>query len=285
MFDTVGEHADLPSLLEPMLANPRRAGFLLDFDGTLAPIVDDPAAATLLEGMTEVLTDLVSRFKVVAVLSGRPVDFLEPLLPSGVVLCGLYGLEVAQGGTRAHHPQAGAWREVIDDVATQSRARGPSGMQVEPKGPSLTLHYRTRPELADEVRELAERQAARSGLRVRPGRMSVELHPPIESDKGTAVDQVARRLRAVCFLGDDVGDLPAFDALDRLAERGASVLKVAVRSDESPPELLARADLCVDGPDGVLELLREVLRRSEPIRRPTNARSRRTVSQRHQGPN
>jgi trehalose 6-phosphate phosphatase len=249
---------DADSALDALRAAPSRSGVLLDFDGTLSPIVDDPAAATLLDGMTEVLSALAARYKVVAVLSGRPVDFLAPLLPSGVVLCGLYGLEVAQDGTRTDHPQSGAWREVIDDVAAQSRARGPAGMNVEPKGLSLTLHYRTRPDLAEEVRAWAEGQAARSGLTVRSAKMSVELHPPIEADKGTAVDQVARRLRAVCFVGDDLGDLPAFDALDRLAAKGVTAVRVAVQSEESPAELLERADLTVVGPDGVLELLRSL---------------------------
>jgi trehalose 6-phosphate phosphatase len=166
---------------------------------------------------------------------------------------------VLRDGRRHDHDQAGSWREVIADVESLARARGPEGMRVESKGLSLTLHYRSRPELADSVREWAERQAARSGLQARPAKMSVELHPPIEADKGTAVDQLADDLAALCFVGDDVGDLPAFAALERLAESGVGVLRVAVVGPECPPELVAVADATVEGPDGAVELLRSLV--------------------------
>jgi trehalose 6-phosphate phosphatase len=249
----------LPDLLAPLVAQPRRAGVLLDFDGTLSPIVTDPERARLLEGAAEVLLALARRYRVVAVLSGRPVSFLEPLIPASVVLCGLYGLEVVREGERLDHPWAGAWREVIDDVAAQSRARGPEGMRVESKGISLTLHYREKPGAGPDVEAWAVQQAARSGLRVRPARMSVELHPPIDADKGTAVEDLVSKLAAVCYLGDDVGDLPAFAALDRLAERGVHTAKIAVGSAEAPTELVAAADLVVDGPSGAVDLLRSLV--------------------------
>jgi trehalose 6-phosphate phosphatase len=247
---------DADAALAPFLDRPGDAAILLDFDGTLSPIVDDPLDARPLAGTAETLTELASRYKVVGVLSGRPVSFLQPLLPPGVVLSGLYGLEVVQNGTRTDHPLSGAWREVIEDVARCSADRGPTGMMVETKGLSLTLHYRTHPELAKAVQGWATHQAARSGLVPRPARMSVELHPPIEADKGTAVEAIADAARAVCFVGDDVGDLAAYDALDRLSKRGVRTLRVAVGSDEASGELLRRADLVVDGPEAVLALLR-----------------------------
>ncbi|HEY8524856.1 MAG TPA: trehalose-phosphatase [Acidimicrobiales bacterium] len=250
--------SDLDAALSPFLAAPATAAILLDFDGVLAPIVDDPAAARPLEGTAELLSELAARYKVVGVVSGRPVSFLQPLLPPGLVLSGLYGLEVVDNGTRTDHPQSGAWREVIEDVARCSVDRGPQGMVVETKGLSLTLHYRTHPELAAEVQGWATHQAARSGLVYRPAKMSVELHPPIDADKGTAVEAIAKRASAVCFVGDDVGDLAAYDALDRLAEQGVHTLRVAVRSDETAAELLRRADLVVDGPEAVVDLLRRL---------------------------
>ena len=247
--------SDVHELLTPLIGNPRRSGVLLDFDGTLSPIVEEPADARLLDGVAEVLRGLARSYRVVAVLSGRPVSFLEPIVPASVALSGLYGLEVSRGGEREDHPYAGAWREVIADVAVQARARGPEGMRVEPKGLSITFHYRGHPELADEVQGLAVHLAARSGLRVRPARMSFELHPPIDADKGTAVENLASKLSAACYIGDDIGDLPAFDALDRLADRGVHVVRVAAKSAEAPSDLVGRADLVVDGPDGVLALL------------------------------
>ena len=245
--------------LDPLVSRASESGVLLDFDGTLSPIVDDPASARPLDGVTDVLAELTRWYQVVGVLSGRPVTFLTPLLPPGVVISGLYGLEVVRDGRRIDHPQGGSWREVIEDVARHSASRGPDGMQVESKGLSLTLHYRSHPELAEAVGQWAAAQAARSGLLARPARMSVELHPPIPADKGTALEDLAGELAAVAYVGDDLGDLPAFDALDRLAARSTHTLRVAVASAESPAELVDRADLVLDGPTAVLAFLESLI--------------------------
>jgi trehalose 6-phosphate phosphatase len=246
------------AVVEPLLRQRERAGVFTDFDGTLSEIVDDPDLARPVDGSVEAIVDLSRRFARVGVLSGRPVSFLERFFPSSVLLAGLYGLETSFQGVRSDHPQGGVWREVVDDVASVSRARGPAGMRVESKGLSITLHYRERPELADAVQAWAGQQAARSGLLARPARMSYELHPPIPADKGTALHELADDLEAVCFIGDDAGDLCAFDALDELASHQVLALRVAVRSLEEPPELRARADVEVDGPAGVLALLQQL---------------------------
>jgi trehalose 6-phosphate phosphatase len=246
------------ALLEPVVSRASESGVFFDYDGTLSPIVDDPASARPLAGVPEALENLIRRYGLVGILSGRPIEFLQPLLPAGVAISGLYGLEVVRNGTRADHPFAGAWREAVDDVARGSVSLGPPGMLVESKGLSLTLHYRSHPELAEAVKEWARVQAGRSGLVVRPARMSIELHPPISMDKGTALEKLVGDLGVVCYVGDDQGDLPAFDALDRLASAGRHTLRVAVVSDEVPAELVARADLVLDGPEGVLSFLREL---------------------------
>jgi trehalose 6-phosphate phosphatase len=245
--------------LAPFAERPALAAVVLDFDGTLSPIVDVAAEARPVDGAVELLDRLAGRLGLVAVMSGRPVDFLRLLLPPSVALSGLYGLEVIRDGVRSDLPGAGAWREVVADVARISVDRGPEGMVVEPKGLSLTLHYRTRPDVAPAVVAWAENQAARSGLVARPAKMSVELHPPIAVDKGTALEALTAGLAAVCYAGDDQGDLPAFDALDRLAAAGVHTLRVAVASPEAPPELVERADLLVDDPGGVVALLRRLV--------------------------
>jgi trehalose 6-phosphate phosphatase len=250
---------EVEAVLGPFLGHPESSAILFDFDGTLSPIVDDPLDARPIDGAVELLERLAERYMVVGAVSGRPVSFLQPLLPVGVQLSGLYGLERIRRGVRSDHPNSGAWREVIADVAGCSADRGPAGMVVETKGLSLTLHYRTRPEQADAVRRWASQQAARSGLVYRPARMSVELHPPIQVDKGTAVEAIAADASAVCFLGDDVGDLPAYDALDRLAERGIHAVRVAVVSDEGPPELVRRADVVLEGPAEAVRWLNGLL--------------------------
>jgi trehalose 6-phosphate phosphatase len=244
--------------LDRFRRHPEDAGIFADFDGTLSDIVKLPADATPVSGATALMIELAAVYAKVGVISGRPVGFLEPFFGADVVISGLYGLEVIDHGHRIDHPLGGAWREVIDDVAAVSRARGPAGMLVEPKGLSLTLHYRGRPRLEPKVRAWAEQWAARSGLQCRAARMSYELHPPIPADKGTALLQQAEDLGAVCFIGDDGGDLPAFDALDKLRVEGVHTMRVAVHSDEEPSDLIERADMIVDGPAGVVDLLREL---------------------------
>ena len=236
-------------------ADPAAVAVVLDYDGTLSPIVADAAAALPQEGVPDLLARLRDRLGLVAVVSGRPIDFLAPLLPPGLVLAGLYGLELAVDDQRLDHPQSGNWREVVDDVAGRAEVRGPAGVVVERKGLSLTLHYRTAPDQEAATAAYAAEEAHRSGLVARPARMSWELHPPIEVDKGTAVLDLADDFAAVAFAGDDVGDLPGFDALDELAERGVATLRIAVDSPEAPAELLDRADVVVDGPAGLVTLL------------------------------
>ena len=137
---------------------------------------------------------------------------------------------------------------------------GPTGLHVESKELSLTLHYRRHPELEPRAVALAQELADVSGLRVHPAKMSIELHPPIDEDKGTALARLAAAHDGpVVFLGDDVGDLTAFDALDQLAAAGRPALRVVAESPETDPGLRDRADVVVDGPAGVVRLLTALL--------------------------
>lgn len=246
-------------LFSSFVDDPAHAGLFTDFDGTLAPIVDDPTQSRPLPGAADVLDRLSRHLGVVAVVSGRPVKVLSPHLPPALTLSGLYGLQRQVDGRRDDRADALRWAPVVDEVVARSRADGPAGMRVEHKELSVTLHYRERPELAEAAEAWAVAEAARSGLVRHSARMSVELHPPIAADKGTAVLDLAAGLHAVCFVGDDVGDLPAFAALDTLAARGVATVKVAVRSVEQDSRLVDAADLTVDGPDAVLALFVELL--------------------------
>ncbi|MGH9165463.1 MAG: trehalose-phosphatase [Acidimicrobiales bacterium] len=250
--------------LAPFLARPERSGVVTDFDGTLAPIVEDPAVSRPLPGAVDVLHRLADRYAVVAVVSGRPVAFLaEHLGMAGggrLVLAGLYGLERVDGGAPSTAPGVEAWRPVVAEVAALAEATAPPGLRVERKGLSVAVHYRGEPALQEWAEAFARRQAARTGLARHPARMSQELRPPLPVDKGSVVAGLVAGLDAACFVGDDQGDLPAFAALDELRRTpGRHALKVAVRSTEAPPALLAAADLLVDGPEGALALLRQLV--------------------------
>jgi trehalose 6-phosphate phosphatase len=232
-----------------------RAGVLLDFDGTLAPIVVDPAQARPLPGSLTVLQALVARFRLVAVVSGRPASFLaEHLTVPGLVVLGSYGLERVTPEGVAVSPDAAPWLPVVAEVAALARRLAPPGALVEDKGLSVTLHHRAAPETEGWARGFAKEHAAARGLAVHDARRSVELGPPVALDKGTAVAALVAEagLEAACVAGDDAGDVPAFNAVAGLP----LAVRVAVRSDEAPPGLLDAADLVVDGPAGLLAVLR-----------------------------
>ena len=256
--------ADLDTLLGPLRSNPARSGVLCDFDGTLSPIVDNPDGARPLDGIVEALHGLATRYRQVAIISGRPVSFLvdhldvasEPRLH----LAGIYGLEEVVDGRVVSPPEAPRWRAAAAAVADAADREAPLNVLVERKGLAVAIHYRTAPSAAEWVRAFASAQATANGLVAHHGKMHVELRPPFEVDKGTIVTRLAAGLEAVCFLGDDVGDLPAFAALDRLAAAGVHCVKVASTGAEVVPEVHAAADVVVDGPEGSLDVLRRLLR-------------------------
>jgi trehalose 6-phosphate phosphatase len=244
-----------PELVDPFRRAPHRAALITDFDGTLAPIVDDPQESRASDGAAALLERLAVSYGLVAVVSGRPVAFLSEQLNCGpgIELRGLYGLESSRPG--AVDDRVEAWRDAINAVAARADAEAPSGVTVERKGLTVTLHYRTAPGAGPWVESWTAEQASTTGLHRHPARMSWELVPPVPVDKGTTVLALAEGFDAVCFIGDDRGDLPAFAALDRLVAAGAYALKVVVESEEVPPELLREADLVVPGPAGVMGFL------------------------------
>lgn len=237
-----------------------RTAVLMDFDGTLSAIVDHPDDAVALPGVPEVITRLSSLVARVGIVSGRPVEFLRRAVPvDGLALVGQYGLERWEGGRVVVDSRAQQYAAPIAGVADAADAEFP-GLFVERKGTvAVTLHWRTTPVLGDRARAWADAAAAAHGLAIYPTKMAVELRPPLPVDKGNGVELLATGMGAALFAGDDHGDLSGFDALDRMTANGtlADVLRVGVRSAEEPAELIARADVLVDGPHGFLAWLND----------------------------
>jgi trehalose 6-phosphate phosphatase len=236
----------------------------LDFDGTLSPIVDDPQAARPFEGILELLEPLAQRFAAVALVSGRPAAYLaEHAQAAGVRYLGLYGLqEIHDGQVRADQRLEAARPKVVaaGEALQAAPAVRESGAWLEDKEFAVAVHTRRVADpdrWADAIDQAAREIAEQHGLEIIPGKLVWELRPPVPADKGDAVRRVVAESGAqeVVMIGDDLGDLPAFAAVTELAAKGHDGLRVAVRSDEAPPRLLAQADLIVEGPSGVRDLL------------------------------
>ncbi|MGH2573194.1 MAG: trehalose-phosphatase [Actinomycetota bacterium] len=230
-----------------------RAGIFLDFDGTLADIVARPELARAHPESSAVLARLAGQYALVAVVSGRPPSqVLELIDVPGIEVFGLYGLSEARDS---------AVRAALPEV--ERAIRRVAGAWIEDKGPSLAVHYRGARDPATAERELTHGLtdiAGRFGLSVLPGKMVLELAPRDTPGKGAVVlrECRSRGLEGCLYAGDDRADLEAFAALDRLQAEGMRTLKLAVRSEGTPAELAASADLVVEGPAALVALLREL---------------------------
>lgn len=254
--------------LAALLADPERAVVALDFDGTLAPIVPDPERARAHPGAVPALARLAPLVASVAVVTGRPAAVAVrhggfegvPGLEHLVVL-GHYGAErwdAVTGEVRAPeaHPGVAAARAELPGFLDETGAW--QGTWLEDKGRAVAVHTRRTadPQAAlDLLDEPLRRLAARHGLVAEPGRMVLELRPP-GVDKGAALGGYLREVGAgsVLYAGDDLGDLAAFGAVERLRSEGLPGLLVCSGTPEVT-ELAERADLVVDGPAGVVALL------------------------------
>ncbi|ANP55808.1 trehalose 6-phosphate phosphatase [Streptomyces griseochromogenes] len=255
--------------LQALLAKPHTAVIGLDFDGTLAPIVADPEQARAHPDTVPALAALAPKVASVAVITGRPAGVAVryggfagvPGLEHLVVL-GHYGAErwdAATGTVTAPPPHPGVAAVRAELPGLLDRVGAWRGTWVEEKGRAVAVHTRRAddPQAAFEaLRAPLAELATRHGLIVEPGRLVLELRPP-GMDKGVALTEYVRDSGAesVLYAGDDLGDLPAYAAVDKLRSDGLPGLLVCSGSTEVT-ELAERADVVTDGPEGVVSLLR-----------------------------
>jgi trehalose 6-phosphate phosphatase len=254
--------------LDAILARPGRTVIALDFDGTLAPIVPDPEQARAHPDAVAALAALAPKVASVAVVTGRPAGVAVryggfagvPGLERLVVL-GHYGAErwdAVTGTVNAPAPHPGVAAARAELPGFLDRIGAWQGTWIEEKGRAVAVHTRRAadPQTAFEaLRAPLTDLATRHGLIVEPGRLVLELRPP-GMDKGVALRDYLLETDAesVLYAGDDLGDLPAFATLEKLRAEGTPGLLVCSGSTEVT-ELSERADLVVDGPDGLMRLL------------------------------
>jgi trehalose 6-phosphate phosphatase len=252
---------DADATVAALTARPLRTAFLVDFDGTLAPIVERAEDARPLPEALDQLARLVPHLGRVGLVSGRPVAFLAAQVPiDGLTYAGLYGMERLSGGVRTVDPRVVPYLDAVAAASAEVADRLSAAL-VEPKaGVSVTLHWRPQPERAEEVCAVADEVAHRHGLVQLRTRMAVELRPPIAIDKGVAAQWLVAGFDVAAFAGDDTGDLPAFAAIARAVDDGSlqRAVRIGIRSPEAPPELAAAVDVLVEGPVGLVALLARV---------------------------
>lgn len=247
----------------------------LDFDGTLSPIVDDPTRARIHPDAGEVLVELAEQVAAVAVITGRParqaldLGGLEEVgravgdAGKELYVFGQYGNERwSSTHRRIVSPRPPAGLATFERELTRTLRRlDAADAFVEDKGLAVAVHTRRMPDpeaaferLLPALRDLA----AAHGLAVEPGRNVVEVRSP-GMHKGLVVERLVDELApgGFVFAGDDLGDLEAFEAVAALGERGTPTLLVCSAFAEQSA-LCAHADVVVDGPDGVLVLLRRL---------------------------
>lgn len=232
--------------LERIAAEPEQAALFLDIDGVLAPIVARPEDARVPDDTRAELERLAERYALVAAVTGRPSEEARGIVRvDSMTYVGEHGLEL--------DPTAGDWAARI-----HSYAAGVPWPDVETKPLSVAFHYRTADDHAAARVELEPVAvgALDEGFRTRWGRMVLEVLPPVDASKGTAVRRLLETsgLRRALYAGDDTTDLDGFAALDGLD----AAVRVAVSSAEGPVELGERADLVVGSPAAFLELLRQL---------------------------
>lgn len=253
--------------LAAVLERPSESVVALDFDGTLAEIVPDPEQARAHPATVPALARLAPLVKSVVVVTGRPagvavryggfagVEGLEHL-----VVLGHYGAERwdAVTGTvhaQPEHPGVAAVRAELPGLLDSMGVW--QGTWIEEKGRAVAVHTRRAedPKAAFEaLRDPVADLAARHGLIVEPGRLVLEVRPP-GVDKGIALAEYVREVNAaaVVYAGDDLGDLAAFAAVEKLRSDGVPGLLVC--SGDEVPELAERADLPLPGPAAVVAFL------------------------------
>ena len=255
----------------------------LDFDGTLSPIVDDPEQAHIHPDASAVLVDLASEVAAVAVITGRPARQALALggldevgnaigeAGNDLYLFGQYGNERWSSTDRrviSPRPPTGL-ATFLRDLPRALRTARAGEAFIEDKGLAVAVHTRrlSDPDEAFErllpvLRELA----GRHDLVVEPGRHVVEIRSH-GMHKGLVVERLVRDLDAGGFLfaGDDLGDLEAFEAVAELAQQGLPTLLVCSASHEEST-LVALSDVVVKGPEGVLDLLRQLTADARALR-------------------
>ena len=255
--------------VQDLRSDPAAAALLLDVDGTLAPIVEDHDAARVPPETVAVLAELAARYLLVACISGRhALDARRIVGLDELVYAGNHGFELLMPGDTetSLDPRVGENAQLAAEFTSglDRDSLAQLGIRLEDKGPIHAIHWRGAPDIehAEARAEEVAEQAEIAGLDARRGRLVLELRPKVPVDKGAAVRRLVETAGAsiAMYAGDDRTDLDAFAGLRQLVAEGMlrEAVCVGVASDEGPAEIQREADVVVDSPEALLDLLREL---------------------------
>lgn len=245
-----------------------RAGLIADIDGTISPLAPTPDAASVSPSCRRHLSQLAGRLALVAIISGRSAADSQRLVgATDLVYVGNHGLESLIDSELTLHHEARPYRcqiaALLHDLETFC-AEAP-GVLIEDKGITASIHYRLAANPTEtRLRLLAVVAGSPSaqGLWITEGKRVIEIRPPVLANKGTALCALIDRyaLQSAVYIGDDLTDLDAFNALARLrSERLFRSRSIAVVGTETPDEIRHTADLCLNGVPEVEQLLSELV--------------------------
>ncbi len=213
----------LPEIATALRSAPHIVLFL-DFDGTLAPIVEDPGRAQMPEGTREALRHFASRSRIsLAIISGRAMDDLRTRVGlENLIYAGNHGLEISGPGMEFIEPVAAERLKALGELARHLRTRlhDIAGVEVENKVLSASVHFRRAAETdLARIRHAVDDAVVFDGnpFQVIEGRKVLEIRPRVGWDKGSAVrwiQKTSNRPSALpVYLGDDSTDEDAFLAI------------------------------------------------------------------------
>ena len=233
-----------------------------DLDGTLAPIVEHAAEARVPHTTLAVL-DRLTEAASVAVITGRDLNTARRMIPcQGVTVVGSHGLEASFDHPLLPPVDRVALAAALEHVEQHVISAVPSSfLHIERKAISTAFHFRTSPELERSLREaLADLP---EGLRLREGRMVLEVLPSSENGKGSALSAVVRHFHAKSMLvmGDDATDAAMFRAARDFEPEGVTMLLLGISGGaETPHEIRELADAMLNSTNEAREALEVIAR-------------------------
>jgi trehalose 6-phosphate phosphatase len=230
-------------------------GLITDMDGTINPIPNDFNESKISPMIFYQLTEIVPRLDLVAIVSGREVKALKEIVHiEGIKYIGHYGLEWLENNRATLHPDVSAYLPLIRALAKEIETlREIDGMIIQDKWATISIHYHlsTQPDIAKaRILEILKKSPNMKNLRIMEEKTDIGIVPPISIDKGTTVvDLISQHhLRSAIFLGDDIGDVPAFRAI-RLARSSIDLdgLAILVTSKGTRQAIINEADFTLNG--------------------------------------